>query len=192
MAKEIGVAAGVLGTLVATGGANGQDLTYRQCTIKIKNDCNNYGLFNPRMYIESGGCTVPLSPFIASSKSDIAQFSKTPYTACGSVGVFTYDLLKDTDQPTQKIAVMFSVPYDFNLYSNWYAVGIFDESKQCDYELYSEMYKGAEKSFKRGKASDPCLIYEDDRFTIMATMSDTYQPVIKLHVTEIPMNRLTK
>ncbi|KAM7386082.1 hypothetical protein PAMA_008958 [Pampus argenteus] len=188
MAKEMGVAAGVLGgTLVATGGANGQDFS-RQCTIKIKNDCINYGLFNPRMYIESGGCTVPLSPFIASSKSDIAQFSKTPYTACGSVGVFTYDLLrKDTVQPTQKVAVMFSVPYDFNMYSNLYAVGIFDESKQCDYDLYYQMYNGEQESFIRGKASEPCLIYNEGAFTIMATMSDAYLPVIKLQVTEDPM-----
>ncbi|KAM7372618.1 hypothetical protein PAMP_009773 [Pampus punctatissimus] len=188
-----GLTAGIVGAAASVGGAvGGASPTHRQCTIEIHNECITFSLCNPRMYIESGGCTVPLSPFIAPSKSNIAQFSKTPHTACGSVGVFTYDLLKDTDQPTQKIAVMFSVPYDFNMYSNWYAVGIFDESKQCDYDLYNDMYYNTEQSFVRRKASDPSLTYEDDPFTIMATMSDAYQPVIKLHVTEIPMNRLTK
>lgn len=138
------------------------------------------------MFIESGGCAIPLSPFITPFKSDVVQFAKTPNTACGSVGVFTYDLLhNDTKQAVKKIAVMFSVPYDFVEYCNWYAVGIFDHSKECDSNLYHEMYNNTEKSFIRGKASDPCLVYKGHDVTVMAAMSDSYQPVMKVQVTDI-------
>ena len=138
------------------------------------------------MHIESGCCAIPLSPLIQPCDSDMVQFIKTPHTARGSAAVFTYDLQrKDTDKPTEKIAVMFSVSYDFNLYSNKYAVGIVEMSKKCDYDLYSEMYSGTDEAFMRGKASGPYLIYKGKQVTIMAAMSDTYQPVIKLQVSEL-------
>uniref|UniRef100_A0A3Q1IW98 Uncharacterized protein n=1 Tax=Anabas testudineus TaxID=64144 RepID=A0A3Q1IW98_ANATE len=160
--------------------------THRECTIEIKNNCINFSLCNPRKFIESGGCATPLSPLIAPSQSDTFLFSKTPHTARGSVGVFTYDLLPNASEQEckEKIAVMFSVPYDFNLYYNWYAVGVFDEKRQCDHNLYREMYYNTNKTFIRGKARDPSLIYQGDNVTIIAAMSDTYQPVIKVQVTE--------
>eukprot|EP00064_Thunnus_orientalis_P025602 superscaffoldBa00013371_g25994 len=182
-------AAGIIGAATAVGAAVVEaSPTHRQCTIDIKNECK-FSLCNPRMYIESGGCAIPLSPFIAPSKCDVVEFSKTPNTACGSVGVLTYDLLEeDTDQPTEKIAVMFSVPFDFNMYSNWYAVGIFEKSKECDHDLFNDMYYNTSPSFVRGKANSPALIQEGDRVKVMATMSDSYQPVMKVQV----MNCVTK
>ncbi|XP_062295101.1 DELTA-sagatoxin-Srs1a-like [Scomber scombrus] len=159
--------------------------THRQCSIEIRNECKGFSLCNPRMHIVSGTCAIPLLPLIGSTKSGKAQFVKTPHTACGSVGVFTYDLQKtDADQSTEKIAVMFSVPYDFNMYSNWYAVGIFDKSKECNHDLYYEMYNNTHQSFARGKAKDSCLTHKGDHVTVMATMSDSYQPIIKLQVKE--------
>ncbi|XP_053195019.1 DELTA-thalatoxin-Avl1a-like [Scomber japonicus] len=154
----------------------------RQCSIEIRNETKDFSLCNPRMHIVSGHCAIPLPPFIDPSKSDMAQFVKTPHSARGSVGVFTYDLLKKVaDQPAEKIAVMFSVPYDFNMYSNWYAVGIFDKSKECNDNLYYEMYNNTHQSFVRDKANS-CLTHKGDHVTVTATMSDSYQPVIKLQV----------
>ncbi|XP_026234427.1 bryoporin-like [Anabas testudineus] len=187
MAEVVGAAAGVIGAVVALGSSIAEVApTHRQCIIEIKNNCTNFSLCNPRMFIESGSCAIPLSPFIAPLKSDIFQFSKTPNTACGSVGVFTYDLLPKASKQEckEKIAVMFSVPYDFTEYCNWYAVGVFDEKRQCDYNLYHEMYYNTDKAFIRGKARDPCLIYQGDNVTIMAAMSDAYQPVMKVQVSE--------
>lgn len=42
--------------------------------------------------------------------------------ATGSVGVITYQL-KDRDST---LAVMWSVPFDYNLYSNWWGVKVYD------------------------------------------------------------------
>ncbi|XP_076020712.1 uncharacterized protein LOC143011650 [Genypterus blacodes] len=159
--------------------------THRQCTIEVTNDCSNYTLRNPSEFLNRGRCSIPLSPTIASSKSASALFTKTPHTARGSVGVFTYDLVRnDTKQSVGKMAVLFNVPYDFNLYRNGYAVGIFDTSKSCDYGLYHQMHKEKQNMFVREKAKGPSLCYSDKGITIRAKMTDTYQPVMKVEVTD--------
>ncbi|KAL3065176.1 hypothetical protein OYC64_015371 [Pagothenia borchgrevinki] len=158
--------------------------THRQCDIKIVNECTTYTLCNPRTYTSSGSCATPLPPTVAPLKSGNAVFKKTPHAATGTVGVFTYDLLNNrTNRTAEKIAVMFSVPYDFNLYSNWYAVGVFNKSKECDYDLYCEMYYNTDITFVRGKASgNNVLTCNGKQVTIMATMSDGFQTVMKVRV----------
>ncbi|XP_067426472.1 DELTA-actitoxin-Aas1a-like [Thunnus thynnus] len=161
--------------------------THRQCSIEVENKTSKYTLCNPRWYTYSGFCKTPFPPTLDPSKSGSALFIKTPQTASGSVGVFTYDLLNgSTNQNDGKIAVMFSNPFDFNLYSNSYAVGVFDMAKKCDCGLYKEMYYDAERKFVRGKAADGSLTHESKLNTITATMSDSYQPDIKVQVLKIP------
>ncbi|KAK5893210.1 hypothetical protein CgunFtcFv8_006104 [Champsocephalus gunnari] len=89
------------------------------CHIEIENECTTYILVNPRMYINSGYCDTPLPPTVAPGATGTALFKKHNGTATGCVGVVTYDLRnKDTNLTAEKIAVMFSVPYDLHLYSN--------------------------------------------------------------------------
>lgn len=133
--------------------------THRECAIQITNMCSRHTLCNPRISLFSGGCASPLPPTVGSSTTGSVLFTKTPHTAKGAVGVFTYDLRNNsTKNSYEKLAVMFSVPYDFNLYSNWYAVGIFGGEKKCDYNLYCEMYYHSEAGFVRGKASGSCQV----------------------------------
>ncbi|XP_067332503.1 DELTA-sagatoxin-Srs1a-like isoform X1 [Channa argus] len=163
--------------------------THRQCTIEIQNKSSVYILSNPQclsgfsVHAVSGSCDKPLPPTLSPTESGSALFIKTPHTACGSVGVFTYDLHnKATATYDGRVAVMFSVPYDFNLYSNWYAVGVFGVEKHCDKHLYEAMYYNAERGFVRGKAKGPSLTHRGAVVTIRATMSDSYQPVLKVQV----------
>ncbi|KAJ4948175.1 hypothetical protein JOQ06_019712, partial [Pogonophryne albipinna] len=99
----------------------------RSCCIEIENECD-YTFGNPRTYLYSGVCATPFPPTVAPGASGSAQFKKKPVLARGSIGVVTYDLLNnDTNQTAEEIAVMFHVPFDFNLYHNCYAVGLFDQ-----------------------------------------------------------------
>ncbi|KAK0135979.1 DELTA-actitoxin-Aas1a [Merluccius polli] len=69
----------------------------------------------------------------------------------GAVGVFTYDLVNSGSETPWKIAVMFSVPYDFNLYDNWFAVG-FSTAAQNVIMIYERMYYKTPCCFLREKA----------------------------------------
>ncbi|KAM9392994.1 DELTA-sagatoxin-Srs1a-like [Pholidichthys leucotaenia] len=155
----------------------------RQCSIEIQNKTSMFTLSNPQIHSVSGACQSPLPPTISPLENGSALFTKTAHAACGAVGVFTYDLQQEpTKQNSGRVAVMFSVPYDFNLYSNWYAIGVFGMDKHCDQQLFDEMYKKSEKGFVRGKAKGPSLTYKGGWVTVMATMSDSCQPVLKVQI----------
>ncbi|XP_076151975.1 uncharacterized protein LOC143135131 [Alosa pseudoharengus] len=156
--------------------------THRQCNIEIENT-SIFTLYNPRSYCNSEFCAAPLPPRLGPSETGSACFSKNPNAACGAVAVFTYDIYeKSKDRSIGKIAVIFSNPYDFNLYSNWYAVGVFNMKKPCDYELYKEMYYGSQTTFVRGQASSGSLTHRGSSVTITANMSDSYTPVLTVNV----------
>ena len=107
------------------------------------------------------------------------EFKKTPHTARGAVGVFTYDLYKGGYY--KKLAFMFSVPYDYNLYSNWHASGIFGMHKACDYNLFYEMYNSGENGFTRRKGGSR-ITHTDGGLMVRSTMADTYTPVMTVEI----------
>ncbi|XP_015231252.1 PREDICTED: DELTA-stichotoxin-Hmg2b-like [Cyprinodon variegatus] len=160
-------------------------LTNRQCTVEIQNLTSRFTLCEPCAYLISGNCESPFSPFLGPSMSGTALFKKTANTACGSVAILTFDILGSPIQEKDRLAVMFSNPYDFTFYSNYYAIGLFSKDKQCDKGLYDEMYYGEEVNFVRGKASGPSLTYKAGDLIIRASMSDSYQPILKLDICDI-------
>ncbi|XP_076149469.1 DELTA-sagatoxin-Srs1a-like [Alosa pseudoharengus] len=162
--------------------------THRQCTIEIENS-SMFTLCNEKSHCVSGFCDVPLPPRLSPSETGSGRFVKKPHTACGAVGVFTYDIYQRCeDQCMGKIAVMFSNPYDFVSHSNWYAVGVFCKETVCDDKLFNEMYYGDQNGFVRAKASEGSLTYSDCsgaisyKLGITANMSDSCEPVLKVNV----------
>ena len=137
-----------------------------------------------RTYQLCGHCTIPLESVINPGANESSLFAKTSYSLRGVVGVFTYDLYRNGSIATEKMAVMFSVPFDFNFYSNWFAVGVFNSNKKCDYNLYYEMYYNNGSNFKRGKAKDGAITYKWRKGVIKALMFDTYTPLLKVIVSE--------
>ena len=126
-----------------------------------------------------------MSLTINPSETGDALFKKTPHTARGAVGTFTFDLLnRSTKKVIEKIAITYSVPYDYNLYYNWYAVGIFSKSQRCSDNLYKrfDIRDNDDDSFVWGKASGSGLHYENDQVTVMASMTDTYEPDMQVEV----------
>ena len=136
-----------------------------------------------RVHMNSGYNLRPLEPTVGPSKRDVSTFTKTAGKARGAVGVFTYELFNPSNNnETEIIAVMFSVPFDYNLYSNWFAVGIFNRDKSCDQTLYDEMYYSTERTFARGVADGSSITYKGDYVTIKASMSNSGRAVMKVEV----------
>ncbi|MED6247177.1 hypothetical protein ATANTOWER_024639 [Ataeniobius toweri] len=122
---------------------------------QLENCTSNYTLSNPRVYLDNRRCTVPLSPTIRPSELDEATFSKKPSTAQGSIGIFTYDLLNNlTKTSSEKVAVLFVVPFDLYFKSIGCGVGIFGGRAKCNQDLFKEMFETTNTNFVRGKAKD--------------------------------------
>ncbi|KAF0027658.1 DELTA-stichotoxin-Hmg2b [Scophthalmus maximus] len=163
-------------------------MPHRNCTVEINNNSNCYTLSNPRVFTESGHCEVPLPPMVGPCSAVNGMFNKSTGAATGAVGVFTYDLFNsDLNDYSHVLAVMFSVPYDRTLYSNWFAVGIFDRGNDCNYNLYDTMYNGNEDSFTRAKADGSCISYEGDYCIVSASMSDSGEAVLRVDITDTGM-----
>ena len=64
--------------------------------------------------------------------------------ARGAVGVFTY-YIKGLNKT---LAIMYSVPFDYNLYSNWWNVKLYSGRKEATKEMFNEMYRSQSKPFK--------------------------------------------
>ncbi|XP_030622880.1 bryoporin-like [Chanos chanos] len=164
----------------------------RSCVIGIENGCCGYSLANPKFWMYSGYNDNPPSSTVNTQTTDICSFSQTAGAARGAVGVLTYDLLKlesSTDElnnynSNELIAVMFSVPFDYNFYDNWLAVGIFDHNQPCDSALFDLMYNGIDLKFRRAKAKDGSVVYQGKSVNITATMSNKCVAVVKVKLND--------
>ncbi|XP_062331099.1 actinoporin-like protein [Osmerus eperlanus] len=156
----------------------------RNVTIEITNLTNNYCLLNPKVFLENGCTHSPPQPTVRPLKTEVCSFSKDSAKATGSVGVMTYDLFEKTQNGyIETVAIMFSVPYDYNMYKNWFAVGIFGKGKECNEALYKEMYYNKEqKGFVREEARGSSITYEGNYLDIKATMSPMGRAMMKVEV----------
>lgn len=140
--------------------------------------------FHKRVYLDSGNCHSPPQPIVSPLKTEVCNFSKTAGKASGAVGVLTYDVLeRGKTKATERVAIMFSVPYDYNFYENWAAIGIYDVSKECDEKLYKEMYYNKEQqNFVREKGNGCCLKFEGKDLVVMCTMSPMGRAIMKVEL----------
>ncbi|KAM9336831.1 uncharacterized protein ABDE67_019859 [Symphorus nematophorus] len=158
--------------------------TNRNCVIEISNISTTYCLKNPQVYMESGFVFSPPTPTLRTNLTEVCSFTKDDNTASGAVGVMTYELFDMKNRKCDGVmAVMFSVPFDYNFYQNWVAVGIFEPTRACDEKLYKYMYndKGFTE-FTRQKATGSGLKYSGERLDVRACMSDGGRAIMKLEV----------
>ncbi|KAK0133520.1 DELTA-sagatoxin-Srs1a [Merluccius polli] len=134
------------------------------------------------MHIVSGRVDTPLPSVIEVATTGRAVFTKTTGTATGAVGVFTYDLVNSGSETLCKIAVMFSVPFDFDFYDNLFAVGVFESNVECDYELYDLMYYKPQRGFLRDLALHDHRKFKHGDIVIEASMTNTATPHLKVTV----------
>ncbi|XP_031585828.1 bryoporin-like [Oreochromis aureus] len=158
--------------------------TNRNCTIEITNVSGSYCLINPKVYMKSGFCQHPPQPTIRTTKTEVCSFTKDDNTATGAVGVLTYDLFHMQSRVcSERMAIMFSVPFDHNLYKNQLAIGVFEQSRACDKQLYDQMYDGKDLSnFTRSEANGCGLEYKAKYVDLRATMSTVGKAMVKLEL----------
>ncbi|XP_030626172.1 DELTA-sagatoxin-Srs1a-like [Chanos chanos] len=130
----------------------------------------------------SGHNTQPPPPTVDVNTMAACAFSKNTGVASGAVGVLTYDLEQEKRCTDKMMAIMFSVPFDYNIFDNWLAVGIFDNNQQCDKELYNLMYDKNETTFKRVKAAGSSILAKWEPVEIRATMSSARSAIVEVEI----------
>lgn len=84
-----------------------------------------------------------LPEFVEKDEAALFTATKTTGLARGSVGVVTFFIPHDN----KTVAVMFSVPFDRNLYNNWWDAKIYPSRREADDSMWSDMYYN-DKPFK--------------------------------------------
>ena len=118
-------------------------LNVQRCIAFGINNHLSHDLISPRFYIYSGKTEdIPLS--VKKGEAGFASASKTEGTTTGSVGVLSYHI-EGTDC---RLAILWSVPYDYNLYENWFKISLVNKDTPIDKALYDDMY------YDRGKLTN--------------------------------------
>nr|XP_015804158.2 bryoporin-like [Nothobranchius furzeri]XP_015804159.2 bryoporin-like [Nothobranchius furzeri] len=158
--------------------------TNRNCAVEITNVSGTYCLINPKVYMASGFSCHPPQPTIRTQKTEVSSFTKDDNTATGAVGLLTYDLFHMRNRVcSERMAIMFSVPFDHSLYKNRLAVGVFELSQACDKHLYEQMYDGKDLSnFTRSDANGCGLEHKAAHVDLRATMSTTGKAMVKVEL----------
>ncbi|XP_054625417.1 DELTA-sagatoxin-Srs1a-like [Dunckerocampus dactyliophorus] len=156
----------------------------RNVTIEITNLTSQYCLMNPKVYLDSGNCHSPPQPTVRPLKTEVCNFTKSAAATSGTVGVLTYEIFEaHKSSPLEKLAIMFSVPFNYNLYKNWLGVGLYPTGRDTDEKLYKEMYYDKDqKSFVREEAKGCCVDFHDSKMDIKVTMSPMGRAIMKVEV----------
>ncbi|KAJ3601019.1 hypothetical protein NHX12_031992 [Muraenolepis orangiensis] len=159
----------------------------RHVTIEISNITSQYCLINPKVFLDSGEVYNPPQPTVRPLKTEVCTFSKSSAKATGSVGVLTYDLFERSHNDyIETVAIMFSVPRDYNLYKNWFAVGIYAKGRECDEALYKEMYyEKKQEHFVREEATGTGINFMGAYLDVRATMSPMGRSIMKVELWDL-------
>ncbi|XP_022062080.1 DELTA-sagatoxin-Srs1a-like [Acanthochromis polyacanthus] len=158
--------------------------TNRNCTIEITNITSDMCLVNPKVHMESGFSFNPPQPTVRLNRPEVCSFTKDDNTASGAVGILTYELFNmRTRQFSEQMAVMFSVPFDYNFYKNWLGIGLYERERACDKKLFDEMYNDKDqKSFVRHEADGSGVVHRGKTMDVRACMSNEGKAIIKLEL----------
>lgn len=90
---------------------------------------------NAYFYSGSPGPNV-LPEFVESQEAILYTATKPTGLPRGSAGVITFFIPDDN----KTVAVMFGVPFDRNLYENWWDAKVYPSKTEADYNMWSYMY----------------------------------------------------
>uniref|UniRef100_A0A8C4XCN3 Uncharacterized protein n=1 Tax=Erpetoichthys calabaricus TaxID=27687 RepID=A0A8C4XCN3_ERPCA len=126
---------------------------------------------------------IPPQPTIKAHTAEACSFSKRKFTPCGSVGVMTYNICENIQNKSNKcLAIMFSVPFDYTYYDNWFGVRILKNDEACNQDLFNKLYYNVEYGFGRKKALEGMISYSGEGIEINAVMSNAAECILKLEI----------
>ncbi|KAL6478456.1 hypothetical protein MHYP_G00142910 [Metynnis hypsauchen] len=159
--------------------------TDRNIAIQLSNYSHRYILTNPRVFTSSGYSHNPPQPTVQRRTMEACSFTKTAGTACGAVGVLTYEIFKhDCGEWAGDLVIMFSVPYDYNLYENWFALGIFKERSCCNEQLFHQLYY-ENGPFTRAKSTGSEIKFFGKHVYVKGTMSPASRSIMKVELWDL-------
>nr|XP_006132209.1 DELTA-thalatoxin-Avl1a-like [Pelodiscus sinensis]XP_025045012.1 DELTA-thalatoxin-Avl1a-like [Pelodiscus sinensis]XP_025045013.1 DELTA-thalatoxin-Avl1a-like [Pelodiscus sinensis] len=158
----------------------------RSVEIEITNNSQDLTLHSPRSYCYSGHSLLPPSLRIPPGSKESCLFTKGRFSFRGSAGLLVYD----SDAFT--LAIMFSNPFDYNLYSIEFGLEISPGKEHLGNleDVYTRMYNytptNSSSTFKRAKLGQcqEALVVTAGHIRVMATMSNAAKAVIKVLVEE--------
>ncbi|XP_036449957.1 uncharacterized protein LOC118824113 isoform X2 [Colossoma macropomum] len=157
--------------------------TEKNVTIQLSNYSHKYILTNPRVFTSSGYSHNPPQPTIQRRTMEACSFTKTAGTACGAVGVLTYEIFKhDCGEWAGDLVIMFSVPYD--LCENWFALGIFKERVCCNEQLFHQLYY-ANGPFTRAKSTGSEIKFIGRQVYVKGTMSPAGRSIMYVELWDL-------
>ncbi|XP_067863903.1 DELTA-actitoxin-Aeq1a-like isoform X1 [Heptranchias perlo] len=134
----------------------------------------------PMTYNYSGHVYNPAPPIISPGGKGDATFVKTKGAARGSVGILTYRF------GDNQFSLMFSNPYDYNLYSIVFALYIPDRPVITDKSLYKKMYSQLTPKINFAKEvlspRSETISVSGGGLIVSATMSNEAHSIIKVDV----------
>ena len=77
------------------------------------------------------------------------------------------------------VAVMFSVPYDYNWYENWWNVKLYKEDRRADYAMWVDMYYHASPFKGNGRRRGRDL---GNNLKFWGVMSNSGRATLEIHV----------
>lgn len=151
----------------------------RSVTIKVKNK-SHMTLFKAGYYCKSGKCVFLGKDTLFPGERDHTIFAKKPFTACGSVGVLTYEL---DDNLSSRLIILFSNPFNYLLYDRFFAMHI-TRNRASFKKFYNGMYYHGDilEGYIRGHQENihrPSTL-ERDGIRVTASMTHESQSLLRV------------
>lgn len=155
---------------------NSMDVS-RKIVIAIGNNTENK-LINPQYYLENGEIQRTHLTIYDQEVGFVAS-RKTEYLSFGTWGVVTYKI----ENTIKKLAIMWSVPFNYTFYENCFKLAIINADMQTDKNLLYDMYynKGMTKGEVK-KASTGSEIWEQEDYILQGIMGTGGSTTLKMSI----------
>ncbi|MCC5667317.1 hypothetical protein LC653_26400 [Nostoc sp. CHAB 5784] len=152
----------------------------RKIAIAIANNTEKK-LINPKYYLEDGEIKRTDLTIYEKEVGFVAS-RKTEYSVFGSWGVVTYEI----ENTNKKLAIMWSVPFDYVLYENWFKLAIINLNNQTDKNLLDDMYynKGMTKG-KVKKAATGSETWQQEGYILQGIMGTGGSATLNMSINSI-------